>query len=210
MMVRRGLSIIETAIATVLVGTLVVGAVRIVGTHAASRTVMVQRLQAEFLAQHLAAEIASKFYADPTDSTDVFGPSASEVVSGRTSFNDVDDYHGLSESPPRGPNGAVLTGLTGVTRSVSVAYVTAEGDVSAVDTGLKRVTVSVVRRGRPQASVEFVRSRAADAGRPVPSQTVVVQTVDGGLVGSLLGGAGELVDGTVDLLGGVVGGLLGR
>ncbi len=209
MIARRGLSIIEVSIATVLTGALLVGSMRIAGTHAAARSAMAQRLAAEFLAQHLAAEIGSRFYEDPVDPLDVFGPSATELVSGRSSFNDVDDYHGLTETPPRGPTGAALSGLTGVERTTKVEYIDTSGNVSVTATGLKRVTIVVSKDRKVLATALVMRSKAADQGRPVPEGSVIVQTIDETVVGDLLEGVGDVVEDLGDAVGGILGGLLG-
>jgi len=70
----------------------------------------------------------------------------------RAAYDDIDDFDGASESPPRRIDGTPLDDYTGFTRTVSVVNVTAADPDAAVpeadgSTGLKRVTVTVTWTG---------------------------------------------------------------
>ena len=89
-------------------------------------------------------------YEEPVDAV-LFGREAGEPATPRTAWDDVDDYDGLSESPPKTKDGVALPGATGWTWAVTVkfALAAAPGTDSLTETGLKRMTVTVTdTRGR--------------------------------------------------------------
>ena len=106
---------------------------------------------ANFLAQDLMEEImCKKFDEDPTnpDTTVNLGPDSGETRSGNPTtrnYDDVDDYDGYTETPPKEVDGTVMTDYTGYTRSVVVDYVS-ETNLDLVSTAItrfKRVSVTV-------------------------------------------------------------------
>lgn len=105
---------------------------------------------AQQAADALMEEIASKAYADPEGLSESFG--AEEA--GRSSFDDVDDYDGLVEAPPRLLDGTTLPAYASLTRSVAVDNVTSSDPDAATpaadgSTDLKRIRVTVGwRHGR--------------------------------------------------------------
>lgn len=100
-------------------------------------------------ANDLLDEIASKPFEDPDLPPGSFGTE--EAL--RSAYDDVDDYDGLSNSPPRDFDGTPLTTYAGFTRSAEVDLVaSAAPDVVAVPLGgattiLKRVQVTVAWTG---------------------------------------------------------------
>ncbi len=75
--------------------------------------------------------------ATPCSTT--LGPEPGET---RATYDDVDDYNGLDESPPRGAQGAVLPGYAGYRVQISVVYAgTGLGLASNQDA--KRITVTI-------------------------------------------------------------------
>lgn len=111
----RGVNLVELVIAIVVL-TIAVGGVLLVFTQAVrfSADPMVQQ-QAIAIAEGYLDEILLQPAADPD------GSDAGET---RATFDDVMDYNGLSESPPRDQNGTVLNtapaDLTGYAVSVTV------------------------------------------------------------------------------------------
>ena len=88
------------------------------------------------LAEDLIDEIRSKrFDENPPPSQPVplskLGPDANEsrynLPAVGPNFDDVDDYHGLNEDPPKDLAGTALTDFSGFIRSVTVNYVTIIG-----------------------------------------------------------------------------------
>jgi hypothetical protein len=81
-------------------------------------------------------------FTEPGGGT-TLGPDAGEM---RGTYDDVDDYDGLSQTPPQLRDGTALTEFTGWTRSVSVTFVNPDApDVAAspADSQLKRIIVTV-------------------------------------------------------------------
>ncbi len=157
---RRGFTMIEGVLSTIVVGVMMVAAVRVV---AASRMVQYKNaamVEGSLLAESLLAEIAGKPYED-TDSP-VFGREGGEVGATRADLDDVDDYHGWSEAPPCEADGTPIPGLETWGREVRVDRVPASNLQvgSATETGAKRVTVKVTLRGATVETLVAVRTRA--------------------------------------------------
>ena len=143
----------------VLVGLVLVAALHVLGGTAASTHLTAQQATGMLLAEGLLAEVLTLPYADP-DQTPVFGPEAGEATGARAAFDDVDDYHNWSASPPKAPDGTVLPGHAAWTRSVTVAYVNPAdlGQVVGSDLGVKRVTVVATFNGKPMATLVIIRT----------------------------------------------------
>ena len=155
----------ETILSTVLVGFVLVSTLQIVGPIVQSTSVHADRLVAANLANQLAEEIATKVFTDPqVDAIDAIGVDDAERAANRTDFDDVDDYHGWSSSPPKISSDQTNFALGLWTRSVKVVHVELNDaqTVSATNTGLKRVTVVVSKNGVELAKVESLHSKSAD------------------------------------------------
>jgi hypothetical protein len=87
----------------------------------------------------------------------------SVVGQSRSSFNEVSDYDGFSNSPPTDASGAQLADSQWV-RSVSVSYVNASNpdSTSLVDTGVKRIVVTVKKNRRVLATLTALRTIAGE------------------------------------------------
>jgi hypothetical protein len=118
--------------------------------------------QADALAVDLMTEITDKHYSDP-DQSPVFGCESGEAASGRSGFDDVDDYDGLSESPPRDRANNAMTNLSGWSRQVEVAWVSPTNPTnrSVSETGVKVVIVTVTRSQKRLAQLTALRTRAS-------------------------------------------------
>lgn len=156
---RRGLSLTEVLVSMVLVGLLLVAAMRSVGgvfgTWSASQNVH----GGMALAQQLMAEILQQSYSDP-DGSATWGPESPESTAARSAWDDVDDYDGWM-SAPQSKDGTPLAGYGGWTRAVSVAYVSIADPtlVRLSDEGLKRITVTVTAPTGQQSVLVAFRSR---------------------------------------------------
>tara|TARA_R110002111_G_scaffold103594_2_gene160505 strand:- start:1964 stop:2509 length:546 start_codon:yes stop_codon:yes gene_type:complete len=163
--IRRGISMAETIISTILVGFVLVSTLQIVGPMVRSTSVHADRLVAASLAHELAEEIGTKWYTEPDlDSLDARGVDDGERAAQRTDFDDVDDYHTWTASPPKISSGQSNIFLGGWARSVDVIFVELS-DVkteSKTDTGLKRVTVTVSKNGVVLATDTSLHSQSAD------------------------------------------------
>lgn len=159
---RRGLSLTEVVISTMLVGVVLVGALEGVGGVIRSRTSISDRERADHLAHQLLTEVLAKDYKDD-QWYEQFGPEYDEWSTSagqRTNWDDVDDYHGWSGSPPCSANGASQSGFPQWTRSVAVQFVEPSNPAvtSIDDEGMKRVTVTVSYGGAELARISALRS----------------------------------------------------
>ena len=141
---RRGLSLIEVSISTLLVGLVLVGSMRTLGHVLRSRGTTSIECRADALAAELLTEILDEAYEDAGGSP-VFGRESGESGGDRVDFDDVDDYHGWSSTPPEDRSGIALPNSTNWQRDVTVEFVepNSPSTVSGTDQGLKRVTVTV-------------------------------------------------------------------
>jgi type II secretory pathway pseudopilin PulG len=156
---RNGISLVELAIATVLTGILMVAALQSAGQAMVAQRVTADRSLGHLLAQSLLNEIRALPYEEPGMNEPVLGPDAGENAAIRTTLDDIDDYHGLTESPPKARDGASLGNTTGWTRTVSVAWVRADDfSSSASASGAKRITVTASYNGTPVATATAVRT----------------------------------------------------
>lgn len=156
---------VEAACASIVLGLLAAATLSAVSSTVKLRQLESDRARARDLASGLLSEILSQRYGEPGVTTVTLGPEAGEYAgASRALMDDVDDYHGLSESPPRGTDGVAIPGFTGWTRSVTVVWVPVNtpSSVSAAETGLKRITVTITKGGRTLAQATAWRSLAWD------------------------------------------------
>ena len=121
MTTRRGISLAETVVATLLIAMVMVSTLQIVGPIARSTTVHADRLIAADLASEMIEEIATKAFVDPNSaSDDDIGFDKDDSFTKRSQYDDIDDYNGWSSSPPMLSNGVTNYALSDWTRSVKV------------------------------------------------------------------------------------------
>ena len=167
---RPGFALAETAISVLLVGLLMVAALRSLAASKRREADTVERLLGQQLAGALMNEILLQVYAEPVDAP-VFGPEPGESNGNRSLFDDVDDYAGWSSSPPNDRSGVAVPGYTGWTRSATVQWADpiTLAATAATKTGLKRVTVTVAKGSRTIATLVGYRSIAWIDTIPTPS-----------------------------------------
>ncbi len=159
---RRGITMAETIVSTLLVGMVLVGTIQIVGPTVRSGTVMADKVVASNLARELSDEIATKYFKSTIDDDlDFIG---TESGGSRKYYDDIDDYHGMSNTPPELSDESKLSNLVGWTRTVKVSHadLNSPGVDSGTYTGLKRVTVTVQKDGVKLAEVVTLHSHTAD------------------------------------------------
>lgn len=146
---QRGVSLIETVIALLILSGAFVSVLTAVSSSRATYVVTADRAVGMALANDLMAEILSQGYIEEgftllgIDGTEALGP-------GRSQYDDIDDYDGWSASPPSANDGTAIAGMTGYTRSVVVKWVNplAPDSVVNADQGVKRIVVTVKRGDR--------------------------------------------------------------
>ncbi|MDD5491814.1 MAG: prepilin-type N-terminal cleavage/methylation domain-containing protein [bacterium] len=156
-----GFTLAEVLVAVVVITVALVPLISVLG-QGVKRAKDPQRITvANMLAQDLMEEIlCKKFDEDPTnpDTTARLGPDSFETRSGTPTsrnYDDVDDYDGYNETPPREVDNTTMTEYTGYRRSVVVEYVS-ETNLDLVSTAItrfKRITVTVSWENGAQSTV---------------------------------------------------------
>jgi MSHA pilin protein MshD len=142
---RTGSTLVEVLVSSLIVGLLLVPTLRLLGSVAGNYARSAERDRANQLAESLLAEIITKDFADENGAIRTFGLEAGESNFGRLDYDDVDDYHGLDEQPPRNRSGDLIPGSAAFRRKTIVQYVQLNdpAQVSSTPTGLLHVQVIV-------------------------------------------------------------------
>lgn len=155
----RGLSLIETVLSLLILGGALVALLNTVSVSRVSQAVAADRQFARLLAEDMLAEILMK---DDYAESGLLGLELDEQLGGnsRRAFDDIDDYHNWSASPPVDIDGNAIDGAQGLTREVAVRRVDPASPNTAVssDRGLLRIVVTVHRGGKILAELQSFRS----------------------------------------------------
>jgi MSHA pilin protein MshD len=140
---ERGFTLIDLILVIIIVAIAIPPMLTLFIQAVSGSTFGVTVSRANALASTLREEIQSKKWDEsaPPPSL-ILGPETGES---RVTYDDVDDFDGLDESPPRDSLGAILAGFTGFRQQVSVCYV-ANTDFDTCIGGptmYKQVTVTV-------------------------------------------------------------------
>ncbi len=156
---RTGFTLIETVVSVGIVGVMYVAALHTVGSARITEAITADNRRGHELAQQLLAEITPLPYWDPVGGGAILGPGGPEVTGNRSLFNDVDDYHKWSASPPQRKDGGIIAGFDGWTRSVMVEWVDPRNlkSVRSSETNLKRITITVSRGKKVVATMVTLR-----------------------------------------------------
>lgn len=151
---RRGSTLVEAILSLLVVSLVAAAALEATGATARATRAVRERQTAERLAEAMLAEVTSRPYPKPNSS--LLGTLLGSLVGivNRTGLVQIDAYDNFTESPPRAPDGRVLTTEPGWSRSVRVFNVNHAdpSQASVSDTGLKRIVVTVSRSGRVLAT----------------------------------------------------------
>jgi hypothetical protein len=92
----------------------------------------------------------------------VFGRESGESASARSTYDDVDDYNGWNQSPPRYRDGTIIPDRTNWRHRVTITRVVPTNltQTSATDQGAKRVQVIIEYDGQVIAEQFAVRTDA--------------------------------------------------
>jgi|GEM_PF-1133112 len=151
---RAAFTIAETALATLIVGLLVVGSLKSLSASFQTHKFSENRVRALFLAEQLLIELSSLSWFDPNTpaSSGTIGKDTGDTVTvtRRDQLDDMDDFHNWTEQP-KSRGGVALTGTSTLTRSVTVENISATDPTVAVagnvNTGIRRMTVIVTENG---------------------------------------------------------------
>jgi MSHA pilin protein MshD len=170
---RPGFTLLEATMSLVIVSVMLTSVLATVGAFARSRSVGADQSRSMLLAQQLMSEIVQYPYYNPASkgiSKVVLGPDAGQT---RSTFDDVGDFAGWSESPPADRTGTALAGFTGWKRSVAVNYVSPTNPTMIVltDQGLMRIVVTVTSASGKVTSLTALRSNNGAYERSPSSPT---------------------------------------
>lgn len=170
---RAGFSLVESSLAVLLVGLLMVAALRSVGASKRREAGTNDIVRAQQIAADLMNEILRQDYQE-SDDAPVFGPETGETTGNRTLFDDVDDYIGWTSTPPKDRSGTVVPGFSGWTHSANVIWSDPAtlGTTTKSDTGLKKITVTISKSSKVLATVVGYRSIAWVDTIPNPSDNL--------------------------------------
>ena len=178
---RRGITLAEVVICTLIVGVMAVTAMQAVGGIARTWQVVDGQFDGHHLAQLMLAEVLQASYVDPGGAP-VFGRESGESGGARTDWDDTDDYDDWTSTPPQDKDGNSLPGYAGWTRAVIVQKTqpsdpsTTLGD-TAQDKGLRRITVTVTDPAGKQTVLRALRAAMGAMEQPPGSDTTYVTWV---------------------------------
>ncbi len=154
-----GFTLVEAVVSIVIVGVMLVAGLTTVGASRRGQYLIATRSRGQLLAQELMSEILTQRYEEPDDAP-LFGLEAGELQVIRTDWDDVDDYLDWVSSPPRDRDGGAIPYLDDWTRSVAVERVNPANlmETSGVETGVKRITVTVQCGEKVVASMTAIRT----------------------------------------------------
>jgi hypothetical protein len=162
-----GFGFVETVFSILLVGGVMVAALNTVGASITGRKIAVGWGRGQLLAESLMTEILAQPYTDE-DKLGTLGLETGETDVHRKRYDDVDDYRNFVDSPPKSRDGTSIPGLTDWSRTVSVvraADTTSLNTLSAAESGLKRIKITVKCGGTTVATlVAFKTSTDAVTG----------------------------------------------
>lgn len=152
---------VEVVAATMIVGLMSVAALNGLGAATRSSESIGNRAVAMGLADDLMSEILLLPYRDPNE-TPVFGPEPTETAGPRSAYDDIDDYNGWNQSPPKNRDGAIIPNRTDYRHRVQVTRVVANNPTQSTsgnnDEGVKRIQVVVEYRSLVLAELVAIRT----------------------------------------------------
>jgi type II secretory pathway pseudopilin PulG len=153
----RGFTLIEAALATIIVGVGVVSTMRLFASCTQQNIAATQMSSAQMLAGNIHEAIVGLPFADPTFAHKYFGPEPGETLA---TFNDIDDFDGSSFNPPIDSMRNKIPSLSQYTQVVTVLPVwtnqlSSNSNESSLDiskttyTGAVRVRVKILFKASP-------------------------------------------------------------
>jgi type II secretory pathway pseudopilin PulG len=139
-----GLTLTEVVVSTMIVGMMTVAALNGLGSATRSSELSGNRGIALGLADSLQAEILATAYSDPNGAP-TFGLEPGEAAP-RVNFDDVDDFNGWNQMPPKAADGTTIPDRANFRQRVTVDRVvpaTPTQTTPGTDLGVKRIRVTI-------------------------------------------------------------------
>lgn len=143
---RLGISQVEVAVSTVIVGVLMVASLSTIAASRKSQIAESDRVRGLAIAEAMMTEITQLPMRElPCDYG--FGMGADELGPNRVNLDDIDDYRDLVDSPPKTKDGTLLTGYGNLSRRVAIDRVRSSNwtVVGTTYEGVYRITIRVLR-----------------------------------------------------------------
>lgn len=158
---RAGFTLVETAMGSVVVAILLGAGLTAVTQATKARKIAQERALAQAYAQEIIEEIASKEYWDADEYMPPLGIDPGEVAGNRATYDDCDDYAGLTMSPITLESGDALSDLTWQAK-INVHWVRADDFTIEwpKESGLKCIVVEIYKKGRRVLGTSALRSSA--------------------------------------------------
>ncbi len=155
----RAFTLVESVISLVIVSVMLVAALNTVGSSRLNQYKTSTRAQGRLLAESLLAEIFTLPYADPNGAA-LFGVEVGEDDVTRDAFDDVDDYHTWTSSPPTEKTGTEMASWAGWQRTVTAEWVDPANPalVQGTESLAKRITVKVSFGNMPVATLVAIKT----------------------------------------------------
>lgn len=142
-----GFTLVELVLVIVLLGLSLPMLITVFGNLVKDSSSAILLNRSQGLLRDLVEEVHSRRWDDNLlvpagGGSAVLGAEAGEM---RVSFDDIDDYNGLNNSPPAGPRGGVMDFAVGYSRAVFICYVS-KMDFNTCIAGpseYKRVSITV-------------------------------------------------------------------
>jgi prepilin-type N-terminal cleavage/methylation domain-containing protein len=155
---KNGFSLVEVLFAVLLVGLAIVALVTASGSFTIANGAGADLSTAEFLIEQIRELTTLLPVVDPESATATFGPEEADLAG----YDDLDDFSGVSLSPPISANRQVLTDFAAFTQQITVENVSAtdfEQVVSNHASPFVRLTVRVALNSKEISSASWIRAR---------------------------------------------------
>ncbi len=154
---HRGVTLVETVLSVMILGGALIALLNAVGASRVAQAVAGQRQTGLVLAEDLMAEVLAM---DQYKEGGTLGPDSGENTGNRSQFDDIDDYHGWSSTPPTDKDGTAIAGADGYTREVTVEWrdPLTPSTPWVIESGTKIITVTVKRGDRVVAELNAFRT----------------------------------------------------
>ena len=146
---RRGFTLIETAVATAIVGLGVAAVMVATGSGTRMNDAGKKLTEAAFLAQELREWTIGLPFSDPNEA-DQGNPPGPDGSNPQVFVDDLDDLMGVTYSPPRNARGTAITDMSDWSQHIELTWRDPDNLVSVVAAGLTdviHVEVSLSCRG---------------------------------------------------------------
>jgi hypothetical protein len=147
---RRGFSLMETALTTIIVGVGVLSLVELLAKGTSTNIESSELTAGVNLAKNIREMSLKLAFLDPTTPSN-WGLDAGESATNPSGFNDINDLDGMTYSPPVDSRGKKIDMMTGWTQSIVVHSVDHNSLTTDVPNGTDsavRVTVTVSHQGQ--------------------------------------------------------------